>query len=64
MAASFAATNAEIILASCGEYTRAILNRLFDGLEGKLTSSKWAKLAKCPQATAMRNIDDLVKRGV
>ncbi|MDI9570288.1 MAG: Fic family protein [Pseudomonadota bacterium] len=43
---------------------RAILNRLFDGFEGKLTSSKWAKLAKCSQDTALRDIDDLVKRGI
>jgi Fic family protein len=43
---------------------RAIINRLFDDFEGKLTSSKWAKLAKCSQDTALRDIDDLVKRGV
>jgi Fic family protein len=43
---------------------RTIINRLFDGFEGKLTSSKWAKLAKCSQDTALRDIDDLVKRGV
>jgi Fic family protein len=41
-----------------------VINRLFDGFEGKLTSSKWAKLAKCSQDTALRDIDDLVKRGV
>jgi Fic family protein len=46
------------------ERQRAVLNRLFDGLEGKLTSSKWANLAKCSQDTALRDIDDLVKRGV
>ncbi|MHB8090845.1 MAG: Fic family protein [Syntrophales bacterium] len=46
------------------ERQRMILNRLFDGFEGKLTSSKWAKLAKCSQDTAFRDIDDLVKRGV
>jgi Fic family protein len=43
---------------------RDILNRLLDGFEGKLTSSKWAKLAKCSQDTALRDIDDLVKRGI
>ena len=43
---------------------RALINRLFDGFEGKLTSSKWAKLAKCSQDTALRDIDDLVKHGV
>lgn len=46
------------------ERQRLILNRLFDGFEGKLTSTKWAKLAKCSQDTASRDIDDLVKRGV
>jgi Fic family protein len=40
-----------------------ILNRLLDGFEGKLTSSKWAKLAKCSQDTAYRDIMDLVERG-
>ncbi len=43
---------------------QAIINRLFDDFEGKLTSSKWAKLVKCSQDTALRDIDDLVKRGV
>ncbi len=43
---------------------RQILNRLFDGFEGKLTSSKWAKLTKVSQDTAVRDIDDLVKRGI
>jgi Fic family protein len=41
-----------------------MLNRLLNGFEGKLTSSKWAALAKCSQDTAIRDIDDLVKRGV
>jgi Fic family protein len=40
---------------------RDILNRLLDGFEGKLTSSKWAKLTKCSQDTALRDIADLVK---
>ena len=43
---------------------RNVVNRLLDGLEGKLTSSKWAKIAKCSQDTASRDINDLVKRGV
>ena len=43
---------------------RAILNRLLDGFEGKLTTSKWAKLAHCSQDTALRDIDELVRRGV
>jgi Fic family protein len=40
-----------------------VLNRLLDGFEGKLTTSKWAKLAKCSQDTAYRDILDLVARG-
>jgi Fic family protein len=43
---------------------RLLLNRLLDGFEGKLTTSKWAKLAKCSQDTALRDIDDLVRRGI
>lgn len=40
-----------------------VLNRVLEGFEGKLTSSKWAKLAKCSQDTAYRDILDLIKRG-
>jgi Fic family protein len=40
------------------------LNRLLDGFEVKLTTSKWAKLVKTSQDTALRDIDDLVRRGV
>lgn len=39
-----------------------VLNRLLDGFEGKLTTSKWAKLAKCSQDTAYRDILDLLER--
>lgn len=46
------------------ERQRKVLNRLLDGFEGKLTSSKWAVLGKCSQDTASRDIDDLVKRGI
>jgi Fic family protein len=46
------------------ERQRAILNKLIDGFEGKLTSSKWAKLAKCSQDTAHRDISDLIERGI
>jgi len=41
-----------------------MLNKLLDGMEGKLTSSKWAKMAKCSQDTALRDILDLVDRGI
>ena len=43
---------------------RIIINRLLDGFEGKLSSSKWARIAKCSQDTALRDIDDLLKRGI
>jgi len=46
------------------ERQRLVLNRLFHGFEGNLTSSKWAKLAKCSPDTALRDIDDLMKRGI
>lgn len=41
-----------------------LLNRLLDGFDGKLTSSKWAAIAKCSPDTALRDITDLVARGV
>lgn len=40
-----------------------VLNRLLDGFEGKLTTSKWAKIANCSQDTAHRDILDLIERG-
>jgi Fic family protein len=43
---------------------RLILNKLLDGFEGKLTSTKWAKLTKSSQDTAQRDITDLVERGI
>ena len=42
---------------------RLILNKLLDGFEGKLTTSKYAKLAKCSHDTALRDILPLVERG-
>jgi len=47
---------------SLNERQIKVLNRMLDGFEGKLTSSKWAKIAKCSQDTAYRDILDLVKR--
>lgn len=49
---------------SVNERQRRVLNRLIDGFDGKLTSSKYAKLAKCSQDTAARDISALVERGV
>jgi len=43
---------------------RLVLNRLLDGLEGKLTSSKWAKLTGCSHDTALRDLASLVECGV
>ncbi|MES2985285.1 MAG: Fic family protein [Pseudomonadota bacterium] len=43
---------------------RLMLNRLLDGFVGKLTSSKWATIAKCSQDSAGRDIDDLITRGI
>lgn len=40
-----------------------VLNRLLDGFEGKLTTSKWAKLVKCSQDTAYRDILILIELG-
>ena len=49
---------------SFNDRQRSVLNRLLDGFEGKLTSSKWAKLTKSSQDTALRDIGDLLKRGI
>lgn len=43
---------------------RLVINRLLDGFEGKLTTSKWATLTKSSQDTALRDIQQLVERGV
>lgn len=41
-----------------------VVNLLLDGFDGKLTSSKWAKLCKCSQDTALRDITDLLHKEV
>lgn len=41
-----------------------IVNRLLDGFDGKLTTSKWAKINKCSQDTALRDIQDLIKKEI
>jgi Fic family protein len=41
-----------------------LLNRLLDGFESKLTSGKWAAIAKCSPDTALRDINELIARGV
>lgn len=49
---------------SFNDRQRKVINRLLDGFEGKLTTSKWAKLTKCSQDTALRDITDLVSRKI
>ena len=46
------------------ERQRKIINRLFDGFDGPLTSSKWAKICKCSPDTALRDINDLIEKGI
>jgi Fic family protein len=53
-----------VVAVALNDRQRLVLHRLIDDFEGKLTTSKWAKLAKCSQDTAMRDILALVERGV
>ena len=46
------------------ERQRAVLNRLLDGFDGKLTTTKWAMLAKCSHDTALRDIQDLIEHKI
>lgn len=46
------------------ERQRLMVNHLLDGFEGKLTAEKWAKITKCSHNTAVRDISDLIKKGV
>jgi len=43
---------------------RLVINRLLNGFQGFLTTSKYAKLAKCSSDTALRDIQELLKRGI
>jgi Fic family protein len=43
---------------------QSMLNRLLENFVGKLTSSKWANIQKCSPDTALRDIDDLIGRGI
>ena len=45
------------------ERQRLVLNKLLEGFDGKLKSSKWAKMAKCSPDTALRDIKDLIDKG-
>ncbi|MGV6875987.1 Fic family protein [Pseudochelatococcus sp. B33] len=50
--------------AAFNDRQRDMLNRLLNGFEGKLTTSKWTAIEKCSQDTALRDIDDLVGRDI
>ena len=49
---------------SLNERQVKLINRLLDGFEGKLTSSKWAAIAKCSPDSALRDINDLIERNL
>lgn len=59
--ANFWAKHSETLI---NERQKKVLNRLLDGFEGKLTSSKWAKIAKCSKDTAIRDINDLIDKNI
>ncbi|WP_109698731.1 Fic family protein [Chitinophaga deserti] len=46
------------------ERQRLMLHKMLDGIEGKVTSSKWAKITKVSQDTAVRDLQDLLERGL
>ena len=46
------------------ERQRLMLNKVLDGFDGKLKSSKWAKIAKCSTDTALRDINNLIEKGI
>ena len=50
--------------ASLNPRQKLMVNKLLDGFEGKLTSSKWAKIARCSQDTALRDIRELLELGL
>lgn len=49
---------------SINDRQRLVLNKLLDAFEGKLTTTKWAKMTKCSHDTALRDIQRLVDRGI
>ena len=59
--AKFWERHAQLVI---NERQRLMLNKLLDGFDGKLTSSKWAKLTKCSQDTASRDIRALIEYGI
>lgn len=61
MKADFWNRHSETIIS---ERQKKLINKLLDGFEGKLTSMKWAKIAKCSKDTAIRDINDLMKKEI
>jgi Fic family protein len=59
--ADFWNKHAETVL---NERQMKVLNKILGEFEGKLTSSKWAKMTKCSKDTAIRDINDLIEKGV
>ena len=49
---------------SINDRQRKVLRRLINGFEGKLTTTKWTKMTKCSQDTALRDITDLIQKSV
>ena len=67
--AFIAATTKEWFWRSIAQITvndrqRLMINKLQDGFEGKLTTKKWAQIAKCSHDTALRDINELISHGV
>lgn len=58
---SFWSAHKEIEL---NERQRKIINRLWDGFDGKLTTKKYAKINHCSQDTALRDIQSLIEKGI
>ncbi|MEY4929752.1 MAG: hypothetical protein RI909_476 [Bacteroidota bacterium] len=46
------------------ERQRMMLNKLLDGFEGKTTTGKWSKIAKCSTDTALRDIQSLIDQNI
>jgi Fic family protein len=59
--AEFWAAHATVLL---NPRQKKMLNKLLDGFDGKLTSSKWAKIAKCSKDTAIRDMNDLIEKNI
>lgn len=52
------------LAASFSDRQKNVLNRYLDGFEGKLTAKKWAAIGKCSKPTAVRDINELIEKGV